>query len=326
MKNSVKNILFALAAVCAVAAGIDYFGTRSIVGQLAAEHGKEKVTFGVNVAHSTTNITGGHTDATTSVSGFMSGADKKAFSKYHDEGARSYYYQSDDFLSGGENSSGAAAITVGHTFGVMNWRPNFTGAGGAGSVTFVSTNQDSTHEGILNLSPGTTTTGVVAMGVLPASTPGEVFGSGQVKDLEFVYRTSALSDGTTTYADRIGWQVGTGGGVPTDSFHVEYSSGAPSSGNFLCRICASSVCSTVSGGGTVTVAANTWYRIHLTATNATTASCSVDGSSIGSATVTFPTAAVGKVASRLKSAGAGNPAMFLDKAWAKTVYDPTTAP
>lgn len=317
MQNKVRNIfLFTLASLCIAIAGCQKppvdSGESKAIDTHAAEHGvapQKDGLIGANIAHSTTNIQGGHTNATTSVAGFQSAADKLLSDQFF-AGPRYYTTENDDFLTGG-GAAGVATLTgaaTTTTFGKLNWRGSTTGA--ATAITAVTTSQSSTHLGIIQLETGSTTTGNAGISRNPSGTTNLTLGSGQVWTQEWWVDIPTLSDGTNTFAVRVGWAQ-SAVAAPTDGCFAEYSSAAPASGTIICRTCASSSCTTGTGGTPPTAQAATYYRVNVN-WDGTNCSCQVDGTNIGSTSSTVPTAALTDIAGIIKTAGGTTRTMLLD--------------
>lgn len=271
-------------------------------------------------AHAASHLTGSSDPislVTTTTDGLAIGADKALFEKLFTTGALMIDW--DDFQAGGVASTGAAQIaTAGSTatFGKLNWRAITTGT--ASAVTLVTTNQDAAHQGIVELNTGTTTTGYGFFGNFPSGAVSEALAAG-IKDTRiYRFRVPTASNGTDTFTVNAGWMSAMATATPTDGLYFQASSAAPSSGNWICRSCVASSCTLFSGGSTVAFAANTWVdlQIDYDGTGTPTATCKVDGVSIGTSTA-IPTAGMGDAAGCLKSAGTTARTCLVDKIWRK---------
>jgi hypothetical protein len=264
-----------------------------------------------------------HALASASAHGFEDKADKAFRDRLFTNGCRSAIVEDDDFVCGGLASSGAATIASagGNTsFGKLAWRAATLNA--ASAVAFVTTAQDSTHRGVLSLDTGTNAAGAAGISRGAAGpTPTDIFGADQLWVQEWVVRIPNLSDGTNTYALRGGW-IKELTVITTDGLYFEYSSAAPSSGNWIGRAAKASAYVSATGGPGPAVAANTWYRLTIT-WDGTTATFYVDGVSIGTiASGDMPTAAVAPGAHIIKSASTTARTALFDYCWSK--YEWTT--
>lgn len=295
---SMKAILIAVAGVCLAVFGFNYYGLHQEVSELAAQHhSAEKL--GANVAHSTTLIQGGHTNATDSVAGFQSSADKTTFDQWM-TGPSKFMFENDDFKSGGTSAglNTIAANTTTLLTGDVNWRAVATGT--ASRIDLVTSGQNASHAGIVRIDTGSATTGVAALVRGAGSTPNTTLGAGQSFHQKWWTMWTTLSDGTNTYQSTLGWTQGAA--APTDGCFATYSSAAPQSGQIICRACAASSCTTGTGGSPPTVVGGTWYQVGVD-WDGTNCSCTVDGVNIGSTSSTPPTAALVAGAVIVKSAG-----------------------
>lgn len=235
-------------------------------------------------------------------------------------GANSAIYEHDDFVSGGENSSGAAAITTAHTFGVLGWRAAFSGANA--DVTLVTTNQDSTHRGVIQVATGTTNTGNAGICRFAAATPTITLGTGQAFVQEWLVRIPTLSDGTETYSFRCGWKNSVVA-APTDGAYFEYVSGT--SANWRGVTMASSTPTVASGGTDTAVAAGVWIRLRMVWNGATVAFY-VNSTLIGTSAANIPTASLAESADIIKSAGTTERLVLLDYFWQMLEWTSPRAP
>lgn len=237
---------------------------------------------------------------TTSVNGLALATDKALHDSIFANMIRSAVLETDDFVCGGDAGTGAAVIPDAHTFGRLQWRAHPTGAAGT-AVTIVTTNQDSTHFGVVELNTGTTTAGAAGMGRFATGVLTTTLGSGQIFTQEWLVRIPTVSDGTNTFTFRCGWKTGIAS-TPTDGVYFEYSSDAPSSGNWIGRTTASSTSTTASGGSTIALSAGAWTRLTIT-WDGTTMTFLVGGVSIGTSTTNIPTVALAESIDVIKSAG-----------------------
>lgn len=221
---------------------------------------------------------------------------EKNFIDWFTKGTRSVRVIREDFTSGGADTTGAASIPTGVCFGTHGWRCSLTGAGAA--TTLVTTSQDSTHFGVVQIETGTTTTGQAAFALFaPGPITPVTLGSGQTYTFEAVVKIPTLSTGTERFVFRIGL-TDAANATLGNGICFEYSDNL-SSGAWRGIAAASSVSTVASGGSTVTVTAGQWYR--LTATwDGTTATFYVDGVSIGSTTTGLPSASIGESAHIIK--------------------------
>ena len=252
--------------------------------------------------------------ATTSVAGLQSAADKQFRDRLFSDGVRSACVEDDDFCGGGENSSGAAAIATAHVFGKLNWRPTFSGTGAA--ITLVTTNQDSTHHGVIQLDTGTTNAGALAFGRFSASTPIRTFGAGQIFTQEWLVRIPTLSDGTNTYKFHCGW-LSALSVASTDGIYFEFDSTASANWRGITR--AASTSTVASGGSNVAVAAGSWIRLTIT-WDGTTVSFYVNGTLIGTSTTNIPSASISEAIAVTKSAGTTSRTILIDYFWQELVW------
>jgi len=123
--------------------------------------------------------------------------------------------------------------------------------------------------------------------------------------LDFSYeirvRMPTLSDGTNTYTVRFGLMDGIAAGQPANGVIFSYTNGT-NSGRWRGSTIASSTATNVDS--TITVTANTWYRVKIIVNAAgSNVDFYIDDVLIGSATTNIPTAALRLVAKIEKSAG-----------------------
>ncbi len=207
----------------------------------------------------------------------------------------------DDFDGGGGYTTGAAIVPNGIPFGRLGWRCAIVGT--AAAVTFVTTNQDASHFGVLELNTGTTTTGLAQGQTGTSSAVGWVtFGAGNRFEQHWLVRIPTLSDGTNTYSVQIGWLSG------TNDVSFEYLQST--SVNWRGRVNVAGTVTVVSNGTPVAVAAGAW--IHLKTTwDGTNVEFSVDGVVLGN-TTTVPTASLSPFMQIVKSAGAAARTVLVD--------------
>lgn len=306
--NKTKAIIAVVAVLFAAVFGWDYISVHQEVSELESQHHvAQPATFGTNVAHSTTNITGGHTNVDHTNAGFESVADKILFDQWQ-AGPTNFTYDTDDFVWGG-SATGTASLASNNSTacGKLNWR--CFGSGTSSGVSLVTTGQNGPHRGVVNIFTGTTTTGIGAVLRDAASTPNITLASGQNWTQKWYAQWPTLSNGTDTYASYLGWT--TGGATPADGCFATYSSAAPQSGQIICRTCASPSCTTGTGGTPPTVIGGTWYHIEVD-WDGTNCSCKVDNVGIGSTASTIPTASITQSAVMVKSAGTTSVNMLLD--------------
>lgn len=249
-------------------------------------------------------------DVTTSTKGLQPAARELLAVQFWDNGNRSWFEEREDFMSA-HTAGGSGTFATNNTtvFFDKAWRVQ---VGASGSVGPVTTNADGTHWGIIEINTGANAAGSGSIGRFTAATnawPYTITSSVVYYD-EWLVRIPTLSDGTNTYALRLGIQ-NNGAAAPTDSIHVEYSSGAPSSGNWIGRTCQASSCTTMTGGSTVTTAAGAWNRVGISF-DGTNACAAIDGTSIGCTSSTIPAVAIAPVASIIKSAGTTPRTALLD--------------
>lgn len=201
------------------------------------------------------------------------------------------------------------------------WKPVFAGGGGAG-VNAVTTNQDSTHFGIVDLVAGTSATGSAALTHVTGSTPIITIGTGQVITNDWLVRIPTLSDGTTTYGARFGLMDGVNA-APSNGIYFEYLSTAATTWRGITNLAATP---TVASGGTaVTVASGVWVHLRIV-WDGTAAWFYVDGVLIGSSSTNIPTAALWENAQIIKSAGAANSRdVLIDSEQIDIVWNPPVA-
>lgn len=247
---------------------------------------------------------------TTSTNGLALATDKKLFDQFFTNGPRSVTSQRSDFRCSGLYTSGSPTISSGTVF-CDGWRAAFTNSG---TVKLVTTTQDQNHPGILQLETVTSASSTAGITIEPTGpTPNFVFGSAVDVTQEYLVYISALSDGTNTFVVDAG-MPSTILATVTDGLIIEYSSAAPSSGNWIGRACSTAGgCTTAAGGSAVTVNAGTWYRLTINWNGATgTASFFADGTSIGTTTSTIPTLPVAPGVHMLRSAGTASKTVLVD--------------
>lgn len=248
--------------------------------------------------------------ATSTVAGIQAAADKQQRDRFFNDGPRSLVYLKDDFDQGGAYTTSAASVPNGVVFGEMQWRAGV--AGTAAAITYVQTNVDATHHGVIELNTGTTTTGLSIMSRNPASaTPMVVIGSGQVFTFEGVIRVPTLSDGTNTYSFTIGW----GSNVTGMIFRYD----STVSANWLGITGQGGTTTTASGGTNVAVAAGAWIRLTIT-WDGTTASFYVNGTLIGTSTTNIPTGLIAEALNLTKSAGTTARTVLVDLIWVEKTW------
>lgn len=320
MKN--VNKLFAAALVCLLAL-IAYEHSRVSAVQTGGAIGATTTVDDSTLkqtpkAHAASHKGGGSDAidvATTSVSGLHAAADKTAWDQFFTDGPRSAQVEFDDFIFGGNSADGAPTITTAVPFSKLQWRPSIANSA---TLKVVTTQQDASHGGILQFETITNTASSVGIGRFPTtSTPSFKIGSGQALYYETDFRIEDLSDGTNTYVWEFGWAQAMGVAI-TDGVFMAYSSASPSSGNFVLRTCASSSCTTGTGGSTATAAADTWYRAGLS-WDGTTACGYINGTSVGCTTSTIPTAGLTPIIHMNRSAGTASRLIYLDWAFFRDV-------
>lgn len=259
-----------------------------------------------DIAHSTTSITGGHTNATTSTAGFMSATDKtnlvNLLNYLNQDPATCPDIAVDDF-----EGFSAVTVTNGTSFGRLGFRAGSTNATG---VSFVTTGQDANHIGVIQLARGTTATNGSAFCLAAAATVFPlVLGSGQNDTQDWIVRIPTLSDGTNTYGIRLG--VGDASiTVPANGAWIEYFS--TNSANWRGIAMNASVQTVASGGSSVAVTAGVWTHLRRT-WDGTTMTWYVDGVSIGS-TTSIPTGvALTEFAHILGTVGTSDRTLLIDR-------------
>lgn len=203
----------------------------------------------------------------------------------------------DDFVNGGENSSGAALVINTHTFGKLSWRAA-TALGG--TVTMVATDQDANTHGVVEL--GTTGNAASAAGFarFPSGLPQRVIGAGfRWRMTARVRNIPTLSDGTNRNVFR--WGLLNSPAVdPTDGFYAEYSDNI-NTGKWQAVAMKASTPTAIASA--VTVAINTPYVLELGG-DTVNAYFKVNGVQIGTTGyANMPTNAVGEGVSWLAKLG-----------------------
>lgn len=255
-------------------------------------------------AHGDQTVDTLHADATNSADGFMPKADRRFF------GGAGLYRDiiNDDFDTGGAYTTGAAAVPTTVNFGTAQWRCGLTGTGAA--ITYVVTNADTTHSGIVELNTGTTTTGA-AGGIRAASgaLAARFFGSGQVWEQNLLIRIPTLSTAGEEYILRFGWNSShTVQG--TDGVYFEYDRLTSTNWRGVARAASSNT--VASGGSNVAVSAAAWIHLQIL-WDGTTLTFKVDGTTIGTITTGIPTAGVAEDFHIVKSAGTTARTCLVDK-------------
>lgn len=163
---------------------------------------------------------------------------------------------SDDFDGGGVPATGAATIPNTTIFGRANWRCAL--ANGAPSLTYVTTQQDSEHHGILEVNTGTNAAGLAGAtrGALGGIAP-VVFGSGFNMVQKWAVYTPQASDGGNTFVAEVGYLSGIS--APTDGVYVTWGSG-----NFQAIARKASVNVAATGGTAVAFVPAQWIEVMLT--------------------------------------------------------------
>ncbi len=258
--------------------------------------------------HATQHVTGGDdvvATATTAAAGLHAPADKLLWTQLT-EGLRYWKIDNEDFLVTG-TAAGAAAVCGASTSlpfaGDLSWRCATNGA--ATAVTAVTTGQSAAHHGVIELSTGTATTGIAGISRNASGVANRTLGAGVVVGAQFGLQIPNASDGTNTFAARVGF-ANSAASTPTDMCAAEYTSAAGASGTIICRTCSASSCNNGTGGTPPTLSGGTWYRVDVDydgSAGSPTCQCKVDGTVIGTQTSTIPTAALTDFASIIKSAG-----------------------
>lgn len=246
-----------------------------------------------------------HALATSSAHGFMDKADKATFDQFFANGPRSMTYFVDDFR-GGTGAGTASGLFA------LNWRGIQNGTGA--TLVAVTTNEDDTHIGVVQFATGTTNTGRAAIGLQPSTSALCAVTWGTSFDLyqEWLIRIPTLSDGTDTYALRIGYGHDLGAGDFANGVYFEYLH--TTSANWL-LVANLATARTVTTSSTA-VAAGAWLRLGIRkASGSNTATFEVNGSSIGTVTTGFPTLPIDPAMKLEKSVGTNSRTVLLDYYW-----------
>lgn len=243
--------------------------------------------------------------------------DKTTLTKLFAEGPRSGTVFFDDFECGGGDTTGAASVPANVNFS-LGWRAGVSGAGATCGPT--TTGLDATHFGIIDLTTGTTTTGVGSMVKAPVSQIStRVIGAGQSFIHEWLVRIPNLSTVGEEYIARFGIADST---APSNGTYFEYDRLTSTNWRGVTR--AAGVSTAASGGTNVAVAAGAWLRLTLTWDGAT-ASFYVDGVLIGTSTTNIPTLGIAVLAHITKSAGTTSRDVLVDYFWERLLWTPSRA-
>lgn len=235
-------------------------------------------------------------DATSSLDGLMAAADKLRFDQ-RNSGPRFFYEDWDDFECGGADSTGAATLVTAVPFCKLQWR---VAVANSGTAKIVTTGQDANHWGVVQLETVTSAASTSAIGRFAPSAPVFIFGSGQTIYDEWEVQIPTLSDATNTFTVDAGYASGMGSITPSDGVYLEESSATPSSGNWIGRVCVSSVCTNVTTTPVAAVAGE-WERVSV-AYDGTTITFAAKGTTIGT-TTTPPSVALASFAQNVRQAG-----------------------
>lgn len=205
-------------------------------------------------------------------------------------------------------------------FGVLNTRTSGTGA----AVSIISNAAFAGHDGVANLSTGTTTTGFAALGNIASSNAQAalVLGDGSVV-FEWDFYLPAVSNGTDTFTIRLGC-IDANNAESTDCVEVRYSDGVNS--GKLQYVTRSNNTETATDSA-VTIAATTWYKarcvINAAGTSAVFTLNDANSATIATNIPTGITRYTGFGASVIKSAGTTAASLYVDYAYLRKVL--TTA-
>jgi hypothetical protein len=211
----------------------------------------------------------------------------------------------DDFISSG--------VTNTSIYGPLALQVQTSGTGAA-----VGTGTAEPHSpGVFRASTGTTTTGRAGWFTIGTNSMlfGQSGGIGGAYDLKMRIKTdTALADGTDSYSLLMGYTDTVGSAAPNNGLFVYYDQTTTT-----WRFRARNAGTQTEVNTNITVAANTWYTITLTVSNAATptATCRVVGSNstdsgVLNITTNVPTAVVGLGLQILKSAGTTSRAFNVD--------------
>lgn len=222
-------------------------------------------------------------------------------------GTREQFIEEDDFTWGGNAGSGVAAIAVNTVFS-KGWRGSFANNG---TLSFVSTGQSTTVQGVLQLETVTSTNSIVAYARFASGVPTRIIGAGQRWYERIKINVVTLSAVGDRFADRHGF-INSLAAAPTDGVYFEYSDNL-SSGNWRGVAMKASTPVVASGGSAVPVVAGSFVELELRH-NGTgvewrgvppqTTRFLVNGVSIGDvALADLPTNAVAEGGSKIRSSG-----------------------
>lgn len=247
--------------------------------------------------------------------------------QFLNQGDTDVIVESDDFVCGGHPTTGAAAIANGVCFSKMCWRSSFVGAG---SVTLVTTGQDSATRGVVQFASGT---GAGDFGGIFRAAAGPVasiiLATNQKHKFRFRFQIPVISDGTNTFTTRTGL-FGTMAVALTDGIYIEAS--GPTNANWRGVALKASAPTVASGGTNVSLASGigTFVEgtiiIDLTTTNTIYFFIgSVLIGTITNASTVIPTVALAEASINFRVAGATRN-FLVDDWWQKLTYSPPRAP
>lgn len=246
---------------------------------------------------------------TTAANGIALATDRSLMNKFFTEGFPSIAVEYDDFVGGGTIAAGSSTLVTGTVFGQLQWRVTLANSG---TLTLVSTAQDSTHRGIVQMRTTASTSSFVSFVRFASGGPlNDTFGSGQAWCGMGRVRFPALSNGTDRFVFRAPF-INSGSAAPSDGLYVEYSDNI-TSGNWNCVGMKASSGTNATGGSTLAVAANTWYTFYTCEDTAGNGSCRVNGTNLGSvAAASMATNATSEGASLQRVLGTANADALVD--------------
>jgi len=244
-------------------------------------------------------------------------------------GTREQFIEEDDFTWGGNAGTGVAAIAVNTVFS-KGWRGSFANNG---TLSFVTTGQSTTVQGVLQLETVTSTNAIAAYARFASSTPNRIIGAGQRWHERIKVNIVTLSTAGDRFADRHGL-INSLAAAPTDGVYFEYSDNL-SGGNWRGVAMKASVPTLTSGGTSIPVVAGSFVELEIrhngtgvawNGVPAQTTRFLVNGVSIGDvALAALPTNAIAEGGSKIRSAGTAQRLTLVDYHDVDFRWDPPRA-
>lgn len=199
----------------------------------------------------------------------------------------------DDFINGNNASS-------------LNWRNGTSGTGAA--ITQVAT--DNAHPGVNSLATGTTATGVAWYDLGPNSANGPIKVGGGALTILYVFQVPVLSNGTDTFAVRLGLSGTQSGGTYDNGIYFEYNDGGSQPNIQLFTSSATTKTQIDSG---VALSAATWATVRFVVNAAgTSVAYFINEVAVGTITTNIPSTNIAPQFEIIKSNGTTSRLMYID--------------